>query len=227
MGLLSRGDREVRRQRPRSLLMTFARVRTPALHAIDLGDARYRTSVVVFVRNGRPVGRPVGRRARGTPPLDPAQAGLVEDFRAVLPDLRVVCGDMGRAIETARFFGEPIIDARLNEVSWPWTEGFEDALAQYLEGQTVKGWERQGDACARVQAVVDAHGDAIYITYRAVLSLYLASVVPKWNAMQFWTGFAHPGALYPDTGLVRVAEQVPASLAGAPALEVVADGGVP
>jgi broad specificity phosphatase PhoE len=185
--------------------MTFARVRTPALRPIDLSGTQNGPSVVIFVRHGRSVVQPK-RTPNDWPPLDPAHAGLVENLRAVLPpDLPVVCSEMVRAIETARFFGEPTIDPRLNEIGRPWAEDLSEPLEQYFAGEPVDGWEPQADACARMQACIEEHRDAIYVSHGTVLSLYLASVVPKMNGMRFWRGFRHPeGLQFNGNGLVRL-----------------------
>jgi broad specificity phosphatase PhoE len=204
MMLRPKGSRAARTHRPKSLLMTFARVSTPALRPFDLADSQTGPSVVIFVRHGGSASQ--SRQARNKSPLDPAQAGLVENLKAVLPpDLPVVCSEMVRAIETARFFAEPTIDPRLNEIGRPWAEDISESLEQYFLGEEVDGWEAQEDACARMQACIEEHGDAIYVSHGTVLSLYLASVVPKMNGMRFWRGFRHPDAWQLNGGgLVRL-----------------------
>ncbi len=200
MKLLRNGTR---RERPKSLLMTFARVSGPTLRPNDLGDAQRGPSVVIFVRHGRPLVQP--RVPSYEWPLDPTHAGLVENLGAALPGLQIVCSDMRRAIETARYFGEPTIDERLREVAQPRLGELDDELERYLRGERLDGWERQHQAHARVQAAVHDHGDAIYVSHGTVLSLYLASVVPKLSASRFWRGFRYPDTWKLDgNDLVRI-----------------------
>ena len=112
---------------------------------------------------------------------------------------------MRRAIETARFFGEPTIDPRLREVSRPWTHDLDVLIARYFRGESVDDWEPQPEACARIGAVVQDHGRAIYVGHGTVLSLYLASVVTTLDAMRFWTELRSPDAWQLDEmRLVRV-----------------------
>lgn len=138
-------------------------------------------------------------------PLDPGHTADIATLRAVLPQLPVVCSDMRRAVDTARFFGEPVIDARLGEVFRPWSNDVEESIRRYFAGEVLEGWEPQAEARARIQAVVNEHGRAIYVSHGTVLSLYLASAVPALNAMRFWTELRNPDAWESEgTSLVRL-----------------------
>jgi broad specificity phosphatase PhoE len=158
---------------------------------------------VILVRHGRAIARTdVPTDAW---PLDPAYLTDISLLRAVVPDLPVVCSDMRRAIDTAQYFGEPTIDPRLGEVARPWTDAIEGAVARYLRGEAIEGWESQADARARFRSVVDDHGRAIYVTHGTVLALYLASIVPTLDALQFWSELRNPDAWELDgNGLVRL-----------------------
>jgi broad specificity phosphatase PhoE len=76
----------------------------------------------------------------------------------------------------------------------PWTDDLNASVARYFLGETLDGWEPQAVAGARVQSVVDEHGDVLYVTHGTVLTLYLASVVPTLDAMSFWTALTTPDA---------------------------------
>ena len=135
---------------------------------------------------------------RGQPtqewPLDLAHVGDIAALKPALPELPVVCSDMRRAIGTASFFGTPTIDARLAEVSRPWSDDLDAAISRYFGAESLDGWEPQADVRARMQAVVADHGDAIYVSHGTVLSLYLASLVPALEAMRFWSELRNPDA---------------------------------
>jgi broad specificity phosphatase PhoE len=164
---------------------------------------------VIFVRHGLPiVDEDVPTRDW---PLDPAHAGEVTALAAVIAELPVVCSDMVRAIETAKFFGEPAIDPRLAEVSRPWVHDDLDAdVARYFLGESLNGWEPQAEARARFRAAVDEHGRAVYVTHGTIMTLYLASVVPTLNAMEFWSRLTFPDAWQlEDERLVRLSAAMP------------------
>jgi len=124
--------------------------------------------------------------------LDPAYVADVAERRAILPDLPVICSDMRRAVETARFLGEPTVDARLTEVSRPWTDDLHAAVTRYLFGEPLQDWEPQVVARARFSKVVEEYGRVIYLSHGTVLSLYLASVMPTLSAMTFWAELSSP-----------------------------------
>ena len=111
---------------------------------------------MIFVRHGRAIVQ--SDVPAGEWPLDPEHVGAIAALRAVLPELPVVCSDLRRAVETARFFGEPLIDPRLAEVARPWSHDLEEPVRRYFRGEAVAGWESQVDARARIRAVVDDHG---------------------------------------------------------------------
>ena len=100
--------------------------------------------VVIFVRHGRAIVQ--SDVPAGEWPLDPEHVGTIAALRAVLPELPVVCSDLRRAVETARFFGEPLIDPRLAEVARPWSQDLEEPVRRYFRGEAVAGWESQVDA---------------------------------------------------------------------------------
>ena len=151
---------------------------------------------MIFVRHGRAIAKP------DVPthdwPLDPEHSDAIRQLRAVMPDLPVVCSAMRRVVDTARFFGEPTLDPRLAEVSRPWSDDLEDAVTRYLRGEVLEGWETQADATARVRAVVEERGRAVYVTHGTVLSCYLAAVVPGLDAVRFWSGLTSPDACLLD-----------------------------
>lgn len=152
---------------------------------------------MIFVRHGRAVVQPDVPTHEW--PLDAAHIGAIAELRTVLPELPVVCSDMRRAIETARFFGEPTVDPRLAEVSRPWTnDDLEASITRYFLGEPLDGWEPQADARARIEAEVGEYGRAIYVTHGTVLSLSLSSIVPALNAMRFWTDLTNPDAWQVD-----------------------------
>jgi broad specificity phosphatase PhoE len=158
---------------------------------------------VIFVRHGRAVVQPDAPTDQW--PLDPAYFDDIIALRSEVSDLPVVCSDMRRAIETARFFGEPTIDPRLREVSRPWTDDLDESVTRYFRGETVDDWEPQSAARARIIDVVEQHGRAIYVSHGTLLSLYLASVVPDLDALPFWSGLRNPDAWQLDGGrLVRL-----------------------
>ena len=45
-----------------------------------------------------------------------------------------------------------------------------------------------------MQAALEDYGEAIYVSHGTVLSLYLASLVPRLEAMRFWSEVANPDA---------------------------------
>lgn len=147
---------------------------------------------MIFVRHARAVVDP--ERPTEEWPLDPAHVGDVARLRVALPDLPVVCSDMLRAVETARLIGEPTVEPRLAEVSQPWTDDLEGCLVRYFAGERIAGWEAQDAARARLQSVVDEHGEAIYVSHGTLLTLYLASARPTVDAMEFWAALASPSA---------------------------------
>jgi broad specificity phosphatase PhoE len=149
-------------------------------------------SVMIFVRHGRAIAQP--GLATEDWPLDPAHVGDIDRLRSALPEVPVICSDMRRAVETAAYFGEPTIDARLREVSRPWTDDVERALARYFEDAVLDGWEPQAEVRTRMQSVVDDYGAAIYVSHGTALSLYLASVAPALRAMAFWNRLRSPDA---------------------------------
>jgi broad specificity phosphatase PhoE len=158
---------------------------------------------MIFVRHGRAIVQP--QVPAHDWPLDPAHVDSISALRVSLPELPVVCSDMRRAVETAKFFGEPVVDPRLQEVSRPWTDDLDGAIARYFRGEPVEGWEPQADARARLAAAVEDHGRAIYVSHGTVLSLHLASVVPTLDAMGFWAGLTSPDAWRLEgAGLVRL-----------------------
>lgn len=158
---------------------------------------------MIFVRHGLPL---VDRSApRHDWPLDPSGSAAIESLATRLPALPVVTSDLRRAIDTGRHFGDPIIDARLGEVARPWSDDFDDAVARFLAGEAIAGWEPQSEARARFKAALDEHGDAIYVTHGTVLTLFLMAVVPGFDAIAFWTSMAFPDAWLLDTeGLSRL-----------------------
>jgi broad specificity phosphatase PhoE len=79
----------------------------------------YGRGLVIFVRHGRAIVGPDAPEQGWS--LDPALVDGIHALRDALPDLPVVCSDMRRAVETAAHFGDPVIDARLREVSRPLT----------------------------------------------------------------------------------------------------------
>ena len=147
---------------------------------------------MIFVRHGRAVVEPEVPTGEWT--LDAAHVDDIVALRSALPSLPVVCSDMRRAIETARFFGEPTIDPRLREVSRPWTDDLDLSVMRYLRGEPVVDWEPRSEAQARIEGVAKDHGLAIYVTHGTVLSLYLASIVPMLDAVQFWSELRSPDA---------------------------------
>jgi broad specificity phosphatase PhoE len=158
---------------------------------------------VIFVRHGRAIVGPDVPESEWS--LDPAFVDRVGALRPALPDLPVACSDMRRAIETAAHFGSPAIDARLREVARPWVADLERDVERYLAGEILDEWEPQAYARARFRAVLDDHARAIYVTHGTVLTLYLASVVPSFDAMRFWTGLTFPDAWELDaTRLTRL-----------------------
>ena len=171
--------------------------RSRRVAAIPAPQAR----ALIFVRHGRSVVR--RDLVPHEWPLDAAHVGEIAKLHSVLPDLPVVCSDMRRAIDTARYFGEPTIDARLAEVTRPWTDDLDDGIARYLHGEQLQGWEPQADVQARIQAVVDAHPDAIYVTHGTAMTLYLASLVPTLNTKQFWADLRMPDAWQTDGESLR------------------------
>jgi len=144
------------------------------------------------MRHGRAVVEP--EAPTGEWQLDAAHVDDIVALRSALPRRPVVCSDMRRAIETARFFGEPTIDPRLREVSRPWTDDLDVSVMRYLRGEPVVDWEPQSEARARIEGVAKDHGRAIYVTHGTVLSLYLASIVPMLDAVQFWSELRSPDA---------------------------------
>lgn len=102
---------------------------------------------------------------------------------------------MARALDTARFFGEPIVDARLREVDRPFVPRFDEAVTSYLSGTALDGWEDAAAVVRRVGAVVREHGDdVIYVTHGTALTLYVASRCVGVDPVSFWSNLRMPDA---------------------------------
>jgi broad specificity phosphatase PhoE len=127
-------------------------------------------------------------------PLDPAGHADITALAERLPVAAVICSDMRRAIDTARFFGPPIVDPRLREVTRPFVATLEASIREYFSGRRVEGWEPQSDVVGRYDAVLAEHGDAVYVTHGTAMALYVVSRCPGVDAYAFWNGLRNADA---------------------------------
>jgi broad specificity phosphatase PhoE len=125
-----------------------------------------------------------------------------------------------RACETAALaFPSVVPDVRhqLSEVKKPWyasSEEHMDAIANYLEGVVVEGWERREDVIDRVrQLTVEfrTSESLVLVTHGVLLTTWLDHEVGLGNPFSFWTNLQLPDAWHfdPDEkSLERVASRI-------------------
>ena|GEM_PF-4423494 len=147
---------------------------------------------MIFIRHGRAIIDP--KTSSREWPLDPAYLAEIAALKELVPDLPVVCSDMRRAVETAHILGAATIDPRLAEVDRVWSEGFDELVRRYFQGEALDRWEPVAQARARFAAAVKDHGPAIFVTHGTVLTIYLVSIAPDIDAMTFWSGLSTPDA---------------------------------
>jgi broad specificity phosphatase PhoE len=96
---------------------------------------------------------------------------------------------VGTAGPIARANGvELVVDERLREVeragNLPSYEEHVAAVARYLDGEPVDGWEPREQAEARFREAVAGVDDAVVVTHGTVLALFLGLDHAQWRAMR-------------------------------------------
>jgi broad specificity phosphatase PhoE len=125
--------------------------------------------------------------------------------RRVPPRAVIVSSDYRRARDTATCLGTPLLDTRLREVERPQTENFERAMARYLAGESVSGWEPRDEVVGRIRAVIEEFGvDAVYVGHGTAFTLYLTAAVRDLDAVTFWSGLRSPDVWQLGTELTRL-----------------------
>jgi broad specificity phosphatase PhoE len=83
---------------------------------------------------------------------------------------------------------EVVVDERLREVErWPNLPSYEEhvaAVARYLAGEPVDGWEPREQADRRFREAVAGLDDAVVVTHGTVLALFLGLDLASWRAMR-------------------------------------------
>jgi len=126
----------------------------------------------------------------------------------VEPDPVVATSDETKALETARIVadvtgGEVVVDARLREVSRPWTPGGYRALAKaWLAGHHLDGWESQATVSQRMAGAIDdimgsADSTALVVGHGLAVTTFLAAVTDI-EPVAFWTALRLPDAWWVD-----------------------------
>jgi broad specificity phosphatase PhoE len=126
---------------------------------------------------------------------------LSDDGRAAAEELalrlpaapRVVTSPEPKALATAEPIArangvEVVVDERLREVErWPNLPSYEEhvaAVARYLAGEPVDGWEPREQADRRFREAVAGLDDAVVVTHGTVLALFLGLDLASWRAMR-------------------------------------------
>jgi broad specificity phosphatase PhoE len=135
-----------------------------------------------------------------------ASQELGEVLAAAVPGVSaVVSSTEAKAVETAALIADAFggvdrrSDARLGEVSRPWTEDhrvYPEAAGAYLTGAEPEGWEPHRSVIARFGAAMAEWEPvgAIAVSHGIALTLWLASVLPALDAPSFWSRLMSPDA---------------------------------
>jgi broad specificity phosphatase PhoE len=101
-----------------------------------------------------------------------------------------------------------IVDNRLREVRRPWTSGnFNGAVASYLRGDSIEGWEPIEQVVARFEAALTSHsgeGPIGVVTHGTATACLLGTDEPADRA-HFWSDLTMPDAwTVSDGGATRL-----------------------
>jgi broad specificity phosphatase PhoE len=108
-----------------------------------------------------------------------------------------------RAAETAALAfpgATPVARAELREVTKPWyarPEEHAEALARWLAGATVEGWEPRDDVRSRIDAVtpeLEPHDAPVVVTHGVLLTAWLDREGDLEDPAAFWSGLGLPDA---------------------------------
>jgi len=105
---------------------------------------------------------------------------------------------LATATAVAHVLGVSVIaDDRLREVQRPWTDSnFPDAVARYLQGDLIEGWEPFEEVVSRLEASLLSHsgeGPIGFVTHGTAMACLLDSADPKDRAI-FWSDLTMPDA---------------------------------
>lgn len=90
-----------------------------------------------------------------------------------------------KAVETAGLAGlDARVDDRLREVARPWSDDYVGDVRRWFGGEELPGWERRGDALARLRAALDGF-DGIAVSHGLAISLYAGLSFDEWRALPF------------------------------------------
>jgi broad specificity phosphatase PhoE len=90
-----------------------------------------------------------------------------------------------KALDTARLAGlDPKPDDRLREARRPFVAEYEPAVARYLGGEPLDGWEPRDDVLARMRAALDGY-DGVAVTHGLAIAIYAGMTFDEWRAMPF------------------------------------------
>jgi broad specificity phosphatase PhoE len=90
-----------------------------------------------------------------------------------------------KALDTARLAGlEAMPDDRLREATRPFVEDYEPAVARYLAGEPLEGWEPRDEVLARMRAVLDGY-DGVAVSHGLAIAIYAGLSFDEWHAMPF------------------------------------------
>jgi broad specificity phosphatase PhoE len=85
----------------------------------------------------------------------------------------------------------------VNKPSYSSADQYADALASYLRGQIVAGWERREDVIARIAQLKAELGSSecvVLVTHGVLLTTWLDHEVGLGDPFSFWTDLTMPDA---------------------------------
>jgi broad specificity phosphatase PhoE len=90
-----------------------------------------------------------------------------------------------KALDTAHLAGlDATPDDRLREARRPFVVDYEPAVARYLAGEALEGWEPRGAVLARMRSVLDGY-DGIAVSHGLAIAIYAGLTFDEWRAMPF------------------------------------------
>lgn len=114
----------------------------------------------------------------------------------------VLASDETKAVQTAQHLATAtnaplVIDQRLREVERPWIDmGFAEAVARYLTGETVEGWETRDLVVRRIDDAIRhlaSKGPTAIVTHGTAMTVYLDRVATI-RPVSFWSNLTMPDA---------------------------------
>jgi broad specificity phosphatase PhoE len=129
----------------------------------------------------------------------------------------VVTSPERRACETAAL-SLPLVVAeirdQLSEVEKPWYASADDhanAVAKYLRGETIEGWERREDVISRIARLKADFGfskSLVFVSHGLLLTTWIDYEIGLSDPLSFWSDLRMPDAWvvdFEDKSLERIA----------------------